>query len=87
VIQDRIRAFRSETTWSALRNVTSRRWAMKMLRLRPMQHFRLLLVCAGFALVLMCLAAAPSFQIVPLETVSETSSNASIGNLNGDGVG
>lgn len=27
----------------------------------------------------------PSFHIVPLETVSETSSNASIGDLNGDG--
>jgi len=27
----------------------------------------------------------PSFEIVPLETVSETSSNASIGDLNGDG--
>jgi hypothetical protein len=26
-----------------------------------------------------------SFEIVPLETVSETSSNASIGDLNGDG--
>ncbi|MGH9734141.1 MAG: FG-GAP repeat domain-containing protein [Candidatus Acidiferrales bacterium] len=29
--------------------------------------------------------ALPSFQTVPLETVSETSSNASIGDLNGDG--
>jgi hypothetical protein len=27
----------------------------------------------------------PPFEIVPLETVSETSSNASIGDLNGDG--
>ena len=27
-----------------------------------------------------------SFEIVPLETVSETSSNASIGDLNGDGL-
>lgn len=27
-----------------------------------------------------------SFEIIPLETVSETSSNASIGDLNGDGV-
>jgi len=26
-----------------------------------------------------------SFEIVPLETVSETSANASIGDLNGDG--
>src|SRR5271167_2118836 len=26
------------------------------------------------------------FEIVPLETVSETSSNASIGDLNGDGI-
>lgn len=36
-------------------------------------------------LVLLCFAAVPSFEVVPLETVSETSSNASIGNLNGDG--
>lgn len=31
------------------------------------------------------IASLPSFEIVPLETVSETSSNASIGDLNGDG--
>ena len=39
------------------------------------------------ALALICLAAAvpPTFQIVPLESVSETSSNASIADLNGDG--
>ena len=30
-------------------------------------------------------AGLRSFEIVPLETVSETSSNASIGDLNGDG--
>lgn len=30
-------------------------------------------------------ADLPTFEIVPLETVSETSSNASIGDLNGDG--
>jgi hypothetical protein len=33
----------------------------------------------------MCFAAVTAFEIVPLETVSETSSNASIGDLNGDG--
>src|SRR5260370_9690562 len=27
-----------------------------------------------------------SFEIVPLETVSETSANASVGDLNGDGI-
>src|SRR5262252_5722568 len=37
------------------------------------------------ALILTCFAAVPSFELVPLETVSETSSNASIGDLNGDG--
>jgi len=31
-------------------------------------------------------AGVRSFEIVPLETVSETSSNASIGDLNGDGI-
>jgi len=36
-------------------------------------------------LVLTCFAAVPTFEIVTLETVSETSSNASIGDLNGDG--
>jgi hypothetical protein len=41
-----------------------------------------LLVAAG---VLVCFAAVPAFETVPLETVSETSSNASIGDLNGDG--
>jgi CO dehydrogenase/acetyl-CoA synthase epsilon subunit len=30
-------------------------------------------------------AGIRAFEIVPLETVSETSSNASIGDLNGDG--
>jgi hypothetical protein len=43
------------------------------------------LLPAGFALVVMCFAALPAFEIFPLETVSETSSNASIGDLNGDG--
>jgi hypothetical protein len=43
------------------------------------------LLLVGLAVVLICLAAVPAFEIVPLETVSETSSNASIGDLNGDG--
>jgi hypothetical protein len=50
-----------------------------------MNNPRLLLVYAGLAMVLICFAAAPFFEIVPLEAVSETSSNASIGDLNGDG--
>ena len=36
-------------------------------------------------IVLIAFAAVPYFEVVPLETVSETSSNASIGDLNGDG--
>jgi hypothetical protein len=35
--------------------------------------------------VLLGFAAVPAFELVSLETVSETSSNASIGDLNGDG--
>src|SRR5579884_1905991 len=42
-------------------------------------------LAAGFAVVVLCFAAVPTFEVVPLETVSETSSNASIGDLNGDG--
>lgn len=38
-----------------------------------------------FTVIVMCFAAVPAFDIVPIETVSETSSNASIGDLNGDG--
>jgi len=37
-------------------------------------------------LAVACLAAVPTFDVSPLETVSETSSNASIGDLNGDGL-
>lgn len=45
---------------------------------------RLLLVIA--ALVALAMAAGwRSFQAVPLETVSETTANVSIGDLNGDG--
>jgi hypothetical protein len=44
-----------------------------------------LVLSAGVAFALLCFAAAAVFTIVPLETVSETSSNASIGDLNGDG--
>lgn len=45
------------------------------------------LAAAGFGVMLSgALAGAErSFQIVPLETVSETSSDASIGDINGDG--
>ena len=50
-----------------------------------MQRSSAVLSAAGFGIVLLCYAAVPAFQIVPLETVSETSSNASIGDLNGDG--
>src|SRR5690349_6624961 len=46
---------------------------------------RVLILSAGVAFAVTCFAAVPSFEIVPLETVSETSSNASIGDLNGDG--
>ena len=50
-----------------------------------MHHLRVFLLSAGFPFLLICFAAVPTFEIVPLETVSETSSNASIGDLNGDG--
>src|ERR1700761_2249740 len=46
---------------------------------------RILISSAGAAFALTCFAAVTAFEIVPLETVSETSSNASIGDLNGDG--
>ncbi len=49
-----------------------------------MRTFRVL-PAAALALGLLCLAAVPNLEVVPLETVSETSSNASIGDLNGDG--
>ena len=39
----------------------------------------------GLGVVLACFASLPVFEIVPLEAVSETSSNASIGDLNSDG--
>lgn len=43
-------------------------------------------VSACVAVTITCFAAVTTtFKIVPLETVSETSSNASIGDLNGDG--
>jgi hypothetical protein len=50
-----------------------------------MQRFSPPLLAAGFAIVLLAFAAVPAFEVVPLETVSETSSNVSIGDLNGDG--
>ena len=49
-----------------------------------MIRLRVLVFSAGAVIALTCFAAV-SFQIVLLETVSETSSNASIGDLNGDG--
>lgn len=48
-------------------------------------HCRPVFVFVGIAFALMCFAAQTAFDIVPLETVSETSSNVSIGDLNGDG--
>ena len=50
-----------------------------------MTGLRLLVLFVSSACALLCLAAVADFEIVPLETVSETSSNASIGDLNGDG--
>ncbi len=50
-----------------------------------MARLPILVLSAGSASALMCFAAVAAFEIVPLETVSETSSNASIGDLNGDG--
>ena len=50
-----------------------------------MQRLSPSFLAAGFGIVLLGLAAVPAFEVVPLETVSETSSNASIGDLNGDG--
>ena len=50
-----------------------------------MQRVGVKSLIVGLTLVLICLAAVPAFELVPLETVSETSSNASIGDLNGDG--
>src|SRR5215471_4836396 len=50
-----------------------------------MARFSALPLTVGTAVVLLCFAAVPVFEIVPLETVSETSSNASIGDVNGDG--
>jgi hypothetical protein len=50
-----------------------------------MTRLRVLVLSAGVAFALTCFAAVTPFEIVPLETVSETSSNASIGDLNADG--
>src|ERR1700676_3547372 len=50
-----------------------------------MNRLGVLVLSAGVAFALMCFAAVTTFEIVPLEKVSETSSNASIGDLNGDG--
>jgi hypothetical protein len=44
-----------------------------------------LAITAAFLFVLACFGAMPAFEVFPLERVSETSSNASIGDLNGDG--
>jgi hypothetical protein len=51
-----------------------------------MQRPGILFRAAGAFVALACFAAVPVFEIFPLETVSETSSNASIGDLNGDGL-
>src|SRR6185295_11862720 len=50
-----------------------------------MQRLSAPLLAIGFTTVLLCFAAVPAFEVVFLETVSETTSNASIGDLNGDG--
>src|SRR5580693_6773344 len=50
-----------------------------------MHCLRVLVISAGVAFALMCFAAVATLEIVLLETVSETSANASIGDLNGDG--
>ena len=43
------------------------------------------IVLSTFAVSALCFAAVIDFKILPLEDVSETSSNASVGDLNGDG--
>src|SRR5215467_891416 len=50
-----------------------------------MHRPRVLVLSAGVAFALLCLAAVTAFEIVPLEPVSETTSNASIGDVNADG--
>src|SRR5580658_4857852 len=50
-----------------------------------MHRLGALVIAVWGAFAVMCFAAVPVFEIVLLETVSETSSNASIGDLNGDG--
>ena len=50
-----------------------------------MYRLHALVLPTGIAFALICFSAVTAFEIVPLETVSETSSNASIGDLNGDG--
>jgi len=48
------------------------------------RRLKIALQTGAAVLALACLAAVPEFEVVPLENVSETSSNASIGDLNGD---
>lgn len=50
-----------------------------------MTRLGVLVLSVGVAFALTCFAAVTGFEIVPLETVSETSSDASIGDLNADG--
>jgi hypothetical protein len=50
-----------------------------------MPRLHVLTLSVGVAVALTCFAAVTAFEIVPLTTVSETSSNASIGDLNADG--
>ena len=50
-----------------------------------MTRLRVFVVTVSAACAVTCFAAVRAFEIVSLEGVSETSSNASIGDLNGDG--
>lgn len=50
-----------------------------------MLRTRILLLAVALAMLLLGCAPVTAPEIVPLESVSETTSNASIGDLNGDG--
>src|SRR5438876_1520964 len=52
---------------------------------RALSYSGFLLAAFAAARFVVFVADTRAFEIVPLETVSETSSNASIGDLNGDG--
>src|ERR1035437_10790230 len=57
--------------------------------MRMLRHLDTLNEMRALSLVVLALLLSPaairSFEAVPLETVSETTANASIGDLNGDG--